>query len=245
MAIESNCSGCGKTLSVAEEHAGKQARCPACGQIYTVPYPAQLSEPGAPNPALAETVASDSSAGSTGDSLAAESGSPSNSLADDNDQFWMRATDGADYGPVIRTDLMRWFTEGRVGVGYQIRQGENGPWQPADVFRPVVQTTNPYSEVSGQEAPQAQAVPTQTFVRSDQSGIILTMGILGFVLCPIFGLIAWIMGSSALKDIQAGRADPRSKDMVQVGYYLGMASMLLALLTMGGGIVLFAIGMVA
>ncbi|MCL4201870.1 MAG: hypothetical protein KJ000_05205 [Pirellulaceae bacterium] len=37
MPIEMVCSGCGQTLRVADEHAGKKARCPACGTIADVP----------------------------------------------------------------------------------------------------------------------------------------------------------------------------------------------------------------
>jgi len=37
MAIEMQCPGCGQTLRVGDEHAGKQARCPQCGTITRVP----------------------------------------------------------------------------------------------------------------------------------------------------------------------------------------------------------------
>ncbi len=37
MAIEIGCTGCGQTLRVADEHAGKKARCPSCGTIVQVP----------------------------------------------------------------------------------------------------------------------------------------------------------------------------------------------------------------
>jgi ribosomal protein S27E len=39
MAIEMGCTGCGQTLRVADEHAGKKARCPACGTIVQIPSP--------------------------------------------------------------------------------------------------------------------------------------------------------------------------------------------------------------
>ncbi len=40
MSIELNCTGCGQMLRVADEHAGKKARCPACGTIVEVPLSA-------------------------------------------------------------------------------------------------------------------------------------------------------------------------------------------------------------
>lgn len=39
MPIETTCPGCGRKLQVGEEHAGKQARCPLCNEIYNVPSP--------------------------------------------------------------------------------------------------------------------------------------------------------------------------------------------------------------
>jgi hypothetical protein len=42
MPIEMGCPGCGQTLRVADEHAGKKARCPACGTIADVPLPGSV-----------------------------------------------------------------------------------------------------------------------------------------------------------------------------------------------------------
>jgi hypothetical protein len=50
MSIEMRCTGCGQTLRVADEHAGKKARCPACGTIVQVP-PAGAGPASSPQPA--------------------------------------------------------------------------------------------------------------------------------------------------------------------------------------------------
>ena len=42
MAITFQCS-CGKDISVADEHAGKQGRCPQCGKVIAIPRPAGAS----------------------------------------------------------------------------------------------------------------------------------------------------------------------------------------------------------
>jgi len=39
--IEFSCSFCGKALQVSEQHVGKPARCPGCGQVVTVPEAAK------------------------------------------------------------------------------------------------------------------------------------------------------------------------------------------------------------
>lgn len=264
MTIETRCSGCGKRLAVADEHAGRKARCPACGQIYTVPFldPAPNSDAeqavaqgqdSHSDPALAETTAGNfSSAGPSDSGL---------------EMFWMQTTDGAEYGPVDRAHLNRWFSEGRVGQGYQIRQGENGPWQAADLYRPespqptsepnpfAAQPTqaNPYAQSPGsttQNAPMQSSLPQ--YAKSDPSGLVLTMGIVSWVcllVCApigwIPGLIAWISGGRGLKDIQAGQADPSNTNLVQVGYYLGMVNVILTLLCVVAFAGLFAIAVIA
>lgn len=239
MTIETICSGCGQKLAVADENAGKQARCPACGQIYTVPQPGSSSPAEAADPGLAETTPGVSS--EVGPGPGHDAGAESSQV----DQFWMQTADGQQYGPVDRASLQRWFSEGRVGPGYQVRLGEDGAWQSAEAFRPVASAAasgNPYAE-SPSQAPSA-AQPFYTYPKSDQGGLILAMGLLAFFLCPIFGIVAWVMGSNALKDIQAGRADPRSKGLVQVGYYLGIISVILNLICVGGYFVFIALAIV-
>jgi phage FluMu protein Com len=263
MTIETRCSGCGKRLAVADEHAGRKARCPACGQIYTVPFvsPAAETDPTKSDaqpaeqidPALAETTAGNFS--STG---------PSDSAFD---MFWMQTTDGAEYGPVDRAHLNRWFSEGRVGQGYQIRQGENGPWQSADLYRPesspASSDSNPYAAQPTQVNPYAQSSgsavsnaslhsPMPQYAKADPSGLVLTMGIVSWVcllVCApigwIPGLIAWVSGSRGLKDIQAGHADPSNTNLVQIGYYLGMVNVILTLLSVVAFAGLFAIALIS
>src|SRR5687767_1165236 len=54
MPIETSCQGCGRLLRVADEHAGKLARCPHCQTIYNVPLPSPPEfRPASP---FAETV---------------------------------------------------------------------------------------------------------------------------------------------------------------------------------------------
>jgi hypothetical protein len=230
VAIETTCSGCGQKLAVADENAGKRARCPACGQIYTIPHPSASQS--TVDAGLAATTA-----GPTDEQDSSPLGSASGA------EFWMRTADGTEYGPVDRQTLQRWFAEGRIGPGYQIRDREQAEWQSADLFRVAAMPTsgNPYAE-NPYQATAGQGMTS--YPKSDQSGLVLTMGILSFLLCPLFGIVAWVMGHTALKDIQAGRADPRNKGLVQVGYYLGIASVVINLLCFGGYFVLVAIAMI-
>ena len=252
MAIETTCGGCGKQLSVGDEHAGRRARCPACGQIYTIPtlnvvppdLPA-MSLPTAPQATSSELL-SETSAG-----LGSSTATPEIPFTTvvNLDLFWMRSTEGAEYGPVDRTTLNRWFSEGRVGPGYLIRQGETGMWQGAEIFQPVAQpagpagvpfastASNPYAATAS-----SSAAPTygQMYPKADQSALVLAFGILSWFICPIFGVVAWIMGHSGLNDIRLGLVDPANKGLMQAGYYLGMINVIIYLLCGGGYFVFIA-----
>lgn len=271
MAIESICPGCGQRLAVPEEHAGKQARCPACQTIYTVPtaasaetaqggFPAMDGGQGSSNAAESASSADGFSGGQVNPFSETVAGPQSNPEADRDafagqpsvsNEFWMRASDGTEYGPVDRTNLNRWFSEGRVGAGYQIRQGQNGAWQPAAAFQPQL---NPYADHPSGGNPYAPSAAQSysQYRKSDPSGLVLTMGILSWVcllICPFIGfipgLVAWITGRNGIRDIQAGVADPTNLTLVQVGYYLGMVNVLLTVLGFIAFFGLIAIGIIA
>ncbi|MBC8030358.1 MAG: DUF4190 domain-containing protein [Pyrinomonadaceae bacterium] len=52
--------------------------------------------------------------------------------------------------------------------------------------------------------------------------LILVFGILSFVACPFFGVAAWVMGNTDLKEIAAGRMDPSGRDLTQAGRVCGI-----------------------
>lgn len=249
MAIETTCGGCGKLLSVGDENGGRRARCPSCGQIYTVPVPNQTSAPDAGPPAPPQSQsprfppASESSAQTNAGS---ETPSPLALPNTNMNQFWMRSTEGVEYGPVDRATLDRWFAEGRVGPGYMIRQSELGMWQAAEISKPGG-SPNPYA-AHGSSNPYAAVAMTSAasgyvplYAKSDQSALVLAFGILSWLLCPIFGIVAWVMGRSGLRDIAMGLSDPANKGVMLFGYYLGMVHVILVSVCIGGYIVFFAV----
>ncbi len=79
------------------------------------------------------------------------------------------------------------------------------------------------------------------YPKPDQSGLVLAFGILSWFVCPIFGVVAWVMGRTALQDIAAGLADPANKGLLQFGYYLGMVNVILYTICFGGYIVVAAL----
>jgi phage FluMu protein Com len=263
MPITTQCSGCGQTLAVAEEFAGRKAKCPQCGHVYIVPTAA--TGPTSDNGATAAVIGA-SDAFPSPDMTASYAPSTAAGAARDA-QYWMRASDGRTYGPVDQPGLMRWFAEGRVGPDYQIRTGSEGPWQPAALFQGMRSAAppgrspqpaaghpfagNPYAQnpyaaspVAAQAYPQGQS-PT-TWRKDDRGSLVLVLGILAWIFgCPIFSIIAWTVGHQAIRDIRDGLANPASLGMVQVGYYLAMAHVIVTLLAIGFMAVIFAVALVS
>lgn len=73
--------------------------------------------------------------------------------------------------------------------------------------------------------------------------LILVFGILSFVVCPFFGIAAWVMGNTDLREMAAGRMDRSGRDLTQAGRICGIVGTLLILIPMVI-IILAAIGMV-
>lgn len=75
----------------------------------------------------------------------------------------------------------------------------------------------------------------------DRGTLILVFGILGLVVCMIFGIIAWVMGKGDLEKIRAGTMNPDGEAMTKVGVILGQVGVALFCIAVLFG-VLFGIG---
>ncbi len=52
--------------------------------------------------------------------------------------------------------------------------------------------------------------------------LILVFGILSLVACPFFGVAAWMMGDTDLREIDNGRMDPSGRDLTKAGRICGI-----------------------
>jgi hypothetical protein len=76
-------------------------------------------------------------------------------------------------------------------------------------------------------------------MKPHHGGLILVFGILSLVICAPLGIVAWIMGSGDLKQIDAGTMDPSGRSLTSAGRICGIiATCLMAL-----GVVAFIIAM--
>ncbi len=229
MPIETICQGCSRRLRVADEYAGRQARCPQCGKIYTIP-----SADGSPQ-------ATDSS--STGPAT----DTPSFDAPDD--QWQMRSPDGTTYGPVSKSELDQWLREGRISEACHLRREQTQIWQPArDVYpnlgqqaeRPLSsqKPDNPFADDTFSGAYAPPNAPTSTrYLTPHRGALILTLGILGWAICCVFAPFAWAMGHADLQAMRAGKMDPAGKGITQAGMILGMIQLILFVVGVGLSIV--------
>jgi hypothetical protein len=113
-------------------------------------------------------------------------------------------------------------------------------WQDAvvvyPVLRPVVKqaVSQPVFDnpVTGAQLPGGAAnESSRVRVMNGHRGVlVLALGIMSWAIgCPVFGVMAWVMGSSDIRDMQRGTMDSRGLGLTQAGQVIGMIHALLAL----------------
>ncbi len=66
--------------------------------------------------------------------------------------------------------------------------------------------------------------PPQRLLQPVNGGLILTLGILGLLLCNLLGPVAAVMGGNAVAAIARGEADPNERGSANAGRILGIIS---------------------
>jgi hypothetical protein len=218
MPIETQCQGCGKRLRVADEHAGKLAKCPQCQAVYTVPQSAVATAWGA--------------------------GTASDSPLAPTDRWHLKTPDGLTFGPVARAELDRWLSEGRVTSQSQILHEGAGQWSWAAQIYPHLQNAasdSPFQPGAVQPylppgvnlyAPSpsiASPYGYSPFRERHRGGAILTMAIVGLVLCQFLAIAAVIMAAVDLGKMKQGVMDPAGKGLTIAGLVIGSLAIALVL----------------
>jgi len=57
-----------------------------------------------------------------------------------------------------------------------------------------------------------------------RGSVILAFGILGFLVCGLFGVAAWVMADNDLEQMNCGYMDPSGRDLTRTGRILGMVA---------------------
>jgi hypothetical protein len=200
--MEIRCPTCGRTLRLAEEHGGKQIRCPACQQISVAPG---KIENGGNEPTAAENVAASTAT-----------------------TWHLRMPEGPVYGPIGWDEILAWAGEGRIAGDCELAEARSGPWQKAVDVLPA--STLPRNEFIASAAPAAypfdSGAPASAasggYTAPHRGGLILVLGLLSWVGCPLVSFAAWIMGSHDLREMRAGRMDRSGEAATLAGMIFGM-----------------------
>jgi len=90
--------------------------------------------------------------------------------------------------------------------------------------------------------PYGAPAPAAYYAAPTDNGAVwtLVLGILGFFICPILGLIAFFTGGSAISRIQASQGRLNGDGIARVGRILGCVNVILWLLGILGAFLLFA-----
>ena len=75
--------------------------------------------------------------------------------------------------------------------------------------------------------------------------LILVLGILGLVVCAPLAIVAWVMGSGDLKQMDAGTMDPGGRGITNAGKICGIVGTILLIIGVIVFGILFALGFAA
>ena len=91
-----------------------------------------------------------------------------------------------------------------------------------------------------QMPPPTPPGPVQN-MRPHRGVMILVFGIIGIVLCVVFGIVAWVMGNSDLRAMREGGMDPTGEGLTKAGKICGIVGVVLNLVIAAFYIVFFVI----
>jgi len=215
MPIETVCQGCGKRLRVADEHAGKLAKCPQCQAVYTVPQSAVAVAWGA--------------------------GTASDSPLSAADRWHLKTPDGLNFGPVARAELDRWLTEGRIIPQSQILHEGDGQWVWAGQIYPHLQNLaidSPFmagkagaggvtTYIPPATTPYGSPYPQGRYQEPHHGGLILALALVGVFACDILSIAALVMAIIDLQKMSRGTMDSSGRGLTIAGLIIPIAKLVL------------------
>jgi hypothetical protein len=153
---------------------------------------------------------------------------------------WQFTVGDRRYGPVELEVVRQWLAEGRLKPSDLVWTEGMASWQPAGLVPELGAQAAPFSpgpppppSLAGQPYPFSAR-----FAKPHRANLVLVFGILGLVVCVIFGIVAWVMGNNDLQEMDAGIMDPSGRDTTKTGRILGMIGSILGIV--GAGIALLA-----
>ena len=248
MAITFNCSSCSKRLKVSDALAGKNARCPICGSVISVPASTPMGGAPAPGPApAAPPVTAPASPPAAAPSSPAAAGQ------------WYYMSGTTRCGPVSREDIIARLRARQLNHATPVWRAGMAQWSPAGSLPefsaaapappPVPGGPRPgaYPPRPGYAPPQAgypRYGPGQTAQGNGKAVAGMVLGIISVALScvwcaglpiSIVGLILSISGKNKSKITGTGSGMATAGIVLNViALALGVLFMIVGLASMGG-----------
>ena len=80
-------------------------------------------------------------------------------------------------------------------------------------------------------------------LRPHHGAMVLVLGIVGLVCCMPAGVVAWVLGASDLKAMQAGTMDRSGESTTRAGMIIGIIATVWGVIVIVGWVILLALGM--
>ena len=240
MPIDSQCTGCGKTLRVDDEFVGRKARCPVCGIVYVVGGDGRDETTTAPI-ASAPTAVEPTNFTQNDSSLSTlqsvtDSGT---SFATDNPiaKFFVRTPNSIVFGPSDTKTILDWINQGRLDDTCHIREQNSEQWLGIAAWRFQSRSLqNPVVNLVYQGANQFGVVPVSTvqsagYLNGGNGTVVLVLGIISWVLCLtalgawICSLLAIVFAAIEFGKIRDGQSPSNEKTFVLIGMWLAIANL--------------------
>ncbi len=253
MAIDTPCSGCGKTLRVADDCVGKKARCPNCRTVYVVGSVPAIGNPAIGNPAASlespfpETTYANPLRFAGAESFATpketkefqSSHQPSGPIPSDSAElpqrlFMVRVPSGDEFGPTDAVTVLDWIQQNRLDDRCHIRQQDQESWigipawrllQKGEAAARNVFSNSPRSLIAPSASNQSSATAS-----NGRGLVVLVLWALSWLLCfsliggILCAIIAIPLGLGELKKINRGESPSNEKWMVLTGLGLSVAN---------------------
>ncbi len=260
MPIDSICSGCGKMLRVADDFAGRKARCPICGVTYVVgdsSTTASSVDSGNAETTYEQPIDSNSLR-SIEPSASLESLSSPIAPAPSriNEEFFVRTPNQSVYGPTDRQTVLDWIAQGRLDDSCHIRPSNSEQWIGLSTWRFQSKQQNPFANAysvgaagyAQNESLQFKPAPNSLnqsagYASSGNGLVVLILGIVSWILCPTFfgalicAIIAIVLGLNELKRVRQGVSPASNKTPAMFGLWLGIIN----LVVLFGSILVFVV----
>lgn len=246
MPIDSICSGCGKMLRVADDFAGRKARCPICGVIYFVGdlgTQAASVDSGNAETTYEQPIDSNSLQGIEPQASSESLSSPF-APSRINEEFFVRTPNQSVYGPTDRQTVLDWITQGRLDDSCHIRQSNSEQWIGLPAWRFQSKQQDPFANAysvrgvgpAQNESVQFKPAPNSLnqsagYARSGNGIAVLILGIVSWILCPTFlgalicAIFAIVLGMNELKRVRQGISPVSNRTPAMFGLWLGIINL--------------------